>query len=217
MKIESYHPPKSSFLSINKDLQLLIDKMLANDRLCKMLYYTDNTPLEKKKLTPEEKLSLFGKQIRIVPKLYVDQPVLNYIIISFDNFLESSNPEFRDNIIEFDIICHFDQWQMKDFELRPYRIAAEIDSMLDKKKLTGIGLLNFYGAKELLLTDEFGGLCLMYQTYHGEEDKKLMPNPANQAQFESDFKDMIAAQKEAAKEYPNGLQASLNDRNRHSD
>ena len=214
MKIDNYQPPKSSFLSINKDLRLLIDKVLSNNRLCKLLYYTDNKPLDKKNLTDEQKIGLFGKQIRIVPKLYVDQPVLNYMIISFDNFLESSNPEFRDNIIEFDIICHFDQWQLNDFDLRPYRIAAEIDSMLDKQKLTGIGLLNFYGAKELLLTDEFGGLCLMYQTYHGEEDKKPMPNPATQEEFEKDFKEMKQIQKQQqAKEYPNGLQASLNDRN----
>jgi len=75
---------------------------------------------------------MFGQQIRLVPKLYVDTPVLNYMIISFDNFIESENPEFRDNIIEFDIVCHFDQWQLKDFDLRPYRIAAEIDTMLNK-------------------------------------------------------------------------------------
>lgn len=209
MKINNYHPPKSSFLSINKDMRLLVDKFLANDRLCKLLYYTDRNALDKNKLTDEQKLSLFNKQIRIVPKLYVDNPVLNYIIISFDNFIESENPQFRDNIIEFDIICHFDQWQLQDFDLRPYRIAAEIDSMLDKQKLTGIGLLEFYGAKEILLTDEFAGLCLMYKTYHGEEDKKKMPNPADQEKFEQEYKEMIQAQKEAEKEYPNGLQASL--------
>ena len=84
--------------------------------------------------------------------------------------------------------------------------------MLDKQKLTGIGLLEFYGAKEILLTDEFAGLCLMYKTYHGEEDKKKMPNPANQEEFEQEYKEMIQAQKEAEKDYPNGLQASLIDR-----
>ena len=209
MKVENYHPPKSSFLSINKDMRLLVDKFLSNDRLCKLLYYTDRNALEKNKLTDEQKLSMFNNQIRIVPKLYVDNPVLNYIIISFDNFIESENPEFRDNIIEFDVICHFDQWQLKDFDLRPYRIAAEIDSMLDKQKLTGIGLLEFYGAKEILLTDEFAGLCLMYKTYHGGEDKKMAPNPADQEKFEQEFKEMINVQKEQAKEYPNGLQASL--------
>ena len=210
MKIESYHPPKSSFLSINKDMRLLVDKILSNDRLCKLLYYTTKDALEKPKVPDNEKIAMFNKEIRIVPKLYVDKPVLNYIIISFDNFVESENPEFRDNIIEFDILCHFDQWQLKDFDLRPYRIAAELDSMLDKKKLTGIGKVEFYGAKEILLTDEFAGLCLMFKTYHGEEDKKRMPNPADQDKFEKEFKEMIEIQEEQAKEYPHGLQASLN-------
>ena len=191
MKIDSYHPPKSSFLSISKDMKLLVDKIMANERLCKLLYYTDSEALNKPKLTDEQKISLFNKQIRLVPKLYVDTPVLNYIIITFDNFIESDNPQFRDNIIEFDIICHFDQWQLKDFDLRPYRIAAELDTMLNKQRLTGIGLVEFYGAKEILLTDEFAGVCLMYTTYHGNEDKKPMPNPADQEKFALDYKTMI--------------------------
>lgn len=212
MKIENYHPPKSSFLSINKDMRLLIDKFLANDRLCKLLFYTDSNALNKTNLTDEQKIGMFNKNIKIVPKLYVDGSVLNYMIISFDNFVESGNPQFRDNIIEFDIICHFDQWQLKDFDLRPYRIAAEIDSMLNGQKLTGIGHIEFLGANQILLTDEFAGICLMYRTYHGEEDKKKMPNSADQEQFEQEFQEMIQAQKEAEKEYPNGLQASLIDR-----
>ena len=213
MVIDSYNQPKSSFLSINKDMRLLVDKILSNERLKKLLFYTTKDALMKPKLTEEESVSLFGKQIKLVPKLYVDGSVLTYIIISFDNFVESGNPEFRDNIIEFDIICHFDQWQLKDYDLRPYRIAAELDSMLDKKKLTGIGLLEFLGANQIILTDEYAGLCLMYRTYHGEEDKKKVANPTEQEQFESEFKQMIETQREQEKEYPHGLQASLNDRN----
>ena len=210
--VKKFPLPKSSFLSTEKDLDLIISGMLKNERLKRLLFYTSKDALNRKNLTEDESLSLINKNIKIVPKLTVDGSVLNYVIISFDNFTPSENPEFRDNIIEFDIICHFDQWQLKDFDLRPYRIAAEIDSMLDKQKLTGIGLLEFYGAKEILLTDEFAGLCLMYKTYHGEEDKKKMPNPADQEEFEQEYKEMIQAQKEAEKDYPNGLQASLIDR-----
>jgi hypothetical protein len=35
---------------------------------------------------------------------------------------------------------------LKDFELRPYKIAAEIDTMFNNKHLSGIGLLQFMGA-----------------------------------------------------------------------
>ncbi len=196
MRIEGYIPPKSSFLSLNKDMKILVNKILSNQRLKKLLYYQVKDPLSKPNLTEEESLSLFGQQIKMVPKLYVDKDLLTYMIISFDNFIESSNPQFRDNIIEFDIICHFDSWQLNDFDLRPYRIAAELDSMLDKQKLTGIGLLEFVGASQIVLNSEFAGLCLMYRAYHGGEDKKNMPNPADQEQFEQEFKETQQTYKE---------------------
>lgn len=192
MKIQSYTYPKSSFLSAEKDMNIIVDRIMKNDRLKKMLYYTTRDCLDRPKLTEDETIDMFGKQIKIVPKLYVDGSVLNYMIISFDNFSpNASNPEFRDNIIEFDIICHFDQWHMKDFELRPYKIAAELDSMFSGQKLTGIGKLEFLGANQMILTDEYAGLCVMYQAIHGEEDKKKMPNPADEEAFRANFDAMF--------------------------
>jgi hypothetical protein len=109
MKIESYKFPSSSFLSTDKDMSVIIDLILKNNRLKKLLYYNTPDCLKKENLSEDETLSLFGKNIKIIPKVSVDGSVLNYIIISFDNFTENTNnPEFRDNIIEFDIICHFD-------------------------------------------------------------------------------------------------------------
>ena len=192
MKIQSYVYPKSSFLSAEKDMNIIVDRMIKNDRLKKMLYYTSRDCLDRPRLTEDQTSELFGKNIKIVPKLYVDGSVLNYIIISFDNFMRNAtNPEFRDNVIEFDIICHFDQWHLKDFELRPYKIAAEIDSMFNGKHLTGIGELQFLGANQMILTDEYAGLCLMYQAIHGEEDKKYMPNPNDEQDFIDNFDAMF--------------------------
>ena len=187
MKIESYKYPHSSFLSTEKDMSIIVDLFLRNDRLKNLLYYTTTDCLDKPNLTDEETFSMFGKQIKIVPKLYVDGSVLNYIIINFDNFTPSGNPEFRDNMVEFDIICHFDQWNLKDFQLRPYKIAAEIDSMLNGKSLTGIGELEFMGATQIILTDEFAGLCLMYRAVHGGEDTKKAQNPKEQEDIVTNF------------------------------
>jgi hypothetical protein len=69
MKIQSYTYPKSSFLSTEKDMNIIIDYIMKNDRLKKMLYYTTRDCLDKPKLTEEETMSLFGKQIKIVPKI----------------------------------------------------------------------------------------------------------------------------------------------------
>ena len=191
MIIKNYEIPHSSFMSVDKDLQIITEWMMKNKNLCKILYYTDRNALDRPALTEEQRVGLFGKQIKIVPKLYVDGSVLAYVIISMDNFTRSENPEFRDNIISFDIVCHFDQWQLKDFQLRPYRIAAEIDSMFDNKRLTGIGELHFMGANQIILNDEFAGLTLMYEAIHGGEDKKKTPNPADQKQFEKDFDELF--------------------------
>ena len=192
MKRITYSYPKSSFLSVEKDMSIIVDTILKNSRLKKMLYYTTRDCLNQVELTEEQSLELFGKNIKIVPKLTVDGSVLNYIIISFDNFTENkTNPEFRDNIIEFDIICAFDQWHMKDFELRPYKIAAELDSMLNNKHLTGIGNLQFIGANQMILNENYAGLCVLYQAVHGEEDKQGMPNPKDNAALEENFDAMF--------------------------
>ena len=170
---------------------IIIDEMMKNERLKRLLYYTTNDALTKPNISAKDSVELMGKNIKIIPKLIVDKSVLQYIIISFDKFMETSNPEFRDNLVEFDIICHFDQWQLTDFALRPYKIAAEIDSMFNDKKLSGLGKLDFVGASQIILNDEFGGICLLYQAVHGEEDKKVMPNPAAEEQFQKDFRDYI--------------------------
>ena len=100
MKIEGNLQPKSSFLSMEKDASLISNMLLRNERLKKLLYYTTPDCLDRKTLTEDQSLELFGKNIKLVPKLYVDNSVLNYIILSFDNFTHNmTNSEFRVNII----------------------------------------------------------------------------------------------------------------------
>ena len=196
MKIENFQIPKSSFLSIDKDTDLIISKMLKNERLKRLLHWNTkdcitNTSGKCPNLTEEESLALIGKEIRLVPRLALDNSVLNYIIITFNNFSPNeTNPEFRDNVIEFHIVCHYDQWHIADGQLRPYRIAAEIDSMFDKKHLSGIGTLQFIGANQTVVNDDYAGLTLFYYAIHGEEDKKDMLSESADVQFKKEFNEM---------------------------
>lgn len=181
MKIKNYEFNKSSFLSVEKDFSLIVDKILKNPRLKKMLYYNTEDALRKPNLTEEQSISLLGKQIKNVPKIYVDQPLYSYIIVSFDLFTPNPiNPEFRNNHIIFDILCHYDVWQLEDFQLRPYRLASELDQMLDKEKLTGIGELKFLGGELNNSNDDFAGITLVYEAIHGEEDKTHPLNPQDE-------------------------------------
>ena len=208
--IKNYREPRSSFMSVEKDLTIITDQMLKDKRLTKLLYYTGREVLSTKPefrklypdLTEQQLVELLGKNIKIVPKLYVDGSVLTYIIISFDNFVTNAeNPQFRDNVVTFDIICHFDQWQLEDFQLRPYRIAAEIDTLFNNQKLTGIGTFQFLGCNQIILNDEFGGLTLMYSAIHGGEDKNFnldqrdLLDPVEEQQYIKDFNELFNKKK----------------------
>lgn len=191
MKVETFKTPESSFLSIEKDLSIIVDLILKNNNLKKLLYYTTSDCLNKPELTEDQSLELINNNIKIVPKIYVKPDIKNYLFIRINNFVPSSNPEFRTNLIEFDILCHMSQWQLKDFQLRPYRIAAEIDSMLQNKRLTGIGKIEFVNAIDQNLNDEYVGVCLRYRVYHGEEDKKDIPNELREEQIIKNFNEIF--------------------------
>lgn len=172
MRVGQNYFPKSSFLSIDKNLALIVNKMLENQRLCKLLYYTQRDCLKAENLTPKEKLSLIDNQIKITPYLPINSDCPIYIVITFNRFLPNyKNPEFRDFNIKIDIICHPDHWHLGNFALRPYKIAGEIDAMLNKTKLTGIGEVEFQGADDLLLNEQLCGLTLIYRTVQGVEDQ----------------------------------------------
>ena len=190
MKINNYKPGKSSFLSVEKDLEILINTFLSNDKLMNLIHYDSKDALMRPQLTMEQKIDMIGKNIKIIPKIDVDTDFLQYIIVNFDNFTPSKNTEFRDNIVEIDICCHFSQWMLGDFRLRPYRIAGEIDSMINNKHFSGIGTLQFINANIILLEHEYAGLCVQYAAIHGEDDKNDTHPRENPAHVQ-DFKDII--------------------------
>lgn len=184
--------PESSFLSVEKDMSIIVDMIFKNESLKKMLYYTTKDCLQRPNLTDEQTVNMFGKQLIIVPKIYIESEVRNYILVRFNEFVPNpQNPEYRNNIIEFDIVCHYDQWHLKDFQLRPYRIAAELDTMFNNKRLTGIGETIFYEAKQIILTDEYGGVCVKYIAVHGNEDKINAPTTAEQERLVENFNKMF--------------------------
>ena len=166
-----FEESKSSFLSVDKDLSLIVNKLLTNDKLCKLLYYTQPDCLKADNLTMKEKYSLINNQIKIVPKINITQTCPIQILIRMDGFVPNNqNPEFRDCAVIFHVLCHPDHWNLGDFALRPYKIVGEIDAMLNKQKLTGIGTLNFLGCDDLTLNDDLIGLTLGYAAIHGIED-----------------------------------------------
>ena len=64
MKKEVYTYPKSAFLSTEKDMNIIVNMIMKNDRLKKMLYYTSKDCLNQPCLNEDQSLELFGKNIK---------------------------------------------------------------------------------------------------------------------------------------------------------
>jgi len=111
--------------------------------------------------------------IRLDPriKLAEHEEVKSYLIISFDNFTPTSNPQFRDCTITFDILCNNDEYKIGEFTARPLKIAGYIDGLLNNKKLTGIGTLQFAACSQIVLDEKLSGYTLMFKAVHGSDDK----------------------------------------------
>lgn len=185
-KINGYQGEfKSSFLSCEKDTEAIIKKLFVDSRpysdyLKRLLLintkdclYDMTNPkyLEIINGTSVQDLREKG-YIRLEPKILMgeNEQVKSYIRISYDHFVPSRNLEFRDCIVEIDIICHPEYWDLGNYRMRPIKIAGYIDGILNKSKLSGIGVLNFAGMNEIILDENLAGYCLMYSAVHGSDD-----------------------------------------------
>lgn len=173
MKKNSYEYPKSSLLGMPKDAALIMDRILSNQNVLKLLCYNVRDWKDKPAVTGDMLKEMFEtKQISSVPKIKIDKPEKTYLRLIYGNIVRNAtNPEYRDNTFGIDIVCHYDNWDLGNFELRPYRIAGEIDAMLDKTHLTGIGELEFISAVPYVYNEEFAGVTLTYLAVRGHEDQ----------------------------------------------
>lgn len=175
---------KSSFLSCEKDAETIIKKLFVtskpySDDLKRLLVINKKDCLDKSNENYQKiientsvKELMEEKYITLVPKIKMKEheEIKSYIVLSFDNFIPTSNPEYRDCTVSFDIFCHTDYWDLGDYKLRPIKIMGIIDGLLNNSKLSGIGTLQFLGSSEIVVNEEISGYTLMFQATHGNDD-----------------------------------------------
>ena len=147
-----------NFATAEKDLAKITEKIMGNQKILKLLYYNTSDCLSNADITDAAILSeIANDNVRIVPNLKIPINTGSYLMITFDQFsINATNPEYMDNLIIIDVLCPIDVWMMDDYMLRPYKLMHELNIMLDKKKLNGIGKINFIGANLLNLGDYTG-------------------------------------------------------------
>lgn len=177
---------KSSFLSAEKDQEaiwkrLFVESKPYSDKLKRLLIVNQPDCLDESKVQYRkviDNLSLKGMKdqgyLRVVPKLAFGEheEIKSYIILEFDDYTPSDNPQYRNCVISFTIISHLDYWEMDDYKLRPHQIAGYIDGIMDGAKLSGIGTLQFLGASQIVLNEYLGGILLRYVATHEKKEDK---------------------------------------------
>lgn len=141
---------------IGVNAQYIIKRLLANQNLLKLLYYTDKDPLSHEDLTQEQiQNEIFEKLVKIVPRVGPKETAHSIIAIRIARARGlASNSEFKNVNISVEVFVPMTQWIIKDTNLRPFAIMGEIQKSLNGKKIEGLGKLTGGDFSLNFLTEE---------------------------------------------------------------
>lgn len=141
---------------LGENLQKIVKRLLANDNLVNLLYYTNKDPLNQPFLTDEQKIEeVYEKLIKIVPRVGPKETANSLIVIRVVKGVPlSSNSEFKDVQIAIEVFVPLSQWIIKNSNLRPFAILGEIQDSLNGKNINGLGKMRGGDFELNFLTDE---------------------------------------------------------------
>ena len=149
---------------IGVNAQYIVKRLLANQNLLKLLYYTDKDPLSHEDLTPEQiQDEVFEKLVKIVPRVGPKETAHSIVALRIARARGlASNSEFKNVTISLEVFVPMTQWIIKDTNLRPFAIMGEIQKSLNGKKIEGLGKLTGGDFSLNFLTEE---ISAYEQTY----------------------------------------------------
>ena len=141
---------------IGINAQYIVKRLLANQNLLKLLYYTDKDPLSHEDLTQEQiQNEIFEKLVKIVPRVGPKETAHSLIAVRIARARGlASNSEFKNVNISIEVFVPMTQWIIKDTNLRPFAIMGEVQKSLNGKKIEGLGKLTGGDFSLNFLTEE---------------------------------------------------------------
>ena len=142
---------------IGENLQKIVKRLMSNDNLVNLLYYTDKDPLSQPHLTEEEKAEkIFEKLIKIVPVVEPREDEKSVVAIRVTNAHKVGNTEFKQVRISIEVFVPMTAWIFKNTNLRPFAILGEIENSLQGKSVNGLGKIEGGDFDLSFLTKEMG-------------------------------------------------------------
>lgn len=141
---------------LGENAQKIMKRLLANQKLLKLLYYTDMDPLNQPDLTSEQiREEVFERLIKITPRIGPKETAHSVITMRITRARDNQrNNEFKDVNINFEVFVPLTEWIIKGTQLRPFAILGEIQESLDGKTINGLGRLHGGEFDLNFLTDE---------------------------------------------------------------
>lgn len=141
---------------LGPNLQKIITRLMSNQNLLKLLFYTEKDPLSKTDLTQEQiENEVYEKLIKIVPRVGPKETAKSLISLrATRGTLNSENNEFRNILLNIEVFVPLTQWFIKDKNLRPFAIMGEIQNSLSGKRINGLGTITGGDFSINFLTEE---------------------------------------------------------------
>lgn len=141
---------------VGENLQKIVKRLMTNDNLVNLLYYTNKDPLNQTPLTSEQKTKeIFEKLIKVTPRVGPKENANSIVAIRVVSGNKiGSNTEFRNVKISIEVFVPLTQWIIKDTNLRPFAILGEIQESLEGKTINGLGKIEGGDFSLSFLTDE---------------------------------------------------------------
>ena len=126
---------------LGENLQKIVTRLMANDKLVNLLYYTDKDPLKQPPLSDEQKRhEIYEKLIKVIPRFGPKEDAKSIISIRVVKASKLiSNSEFKNITIAIEVLTPLTQWMIKDSNLRPFAILGELQESLEGKTINGLG------------------------------------------------------------------------------
>ncbi|TPG68704.1 hypothetical protein EEL31_09320 [Brevibacillus laterosporus] len=144
--------------SWSPNLQSIILEILKNQRLCKLIYYNNENPLDQPDIHKTSTLVM----THILPypfDLEITDTECVQIRVSYPE-LTIKNRFFEDTGVLFEVALSKNLWNITiddEASLRPFEILSEIIEQFSDKSIEKVGRLDFKGARFVRYNSKFNG------------------------------------------------------------
>lgn len=159
-------------VNLNDYANTIIDIILADQDLCKYLYYDDDNPLALADISDTTVLSDKNnpdRRIFAIPfnsDVHSQQKTTLHIEIEHPD--NSGNDTYYKKVnIGFILLCHYHLWELYTADgsvsLRPNLIVSKLVELFHKEKSIGVGHAHLASQKPIYLNDEVAGYKIVFK------------------------------------------------------